>query len=601
MDKLINNIIANNTRCYFVSPHLDDAAFSAGDLMTRLSPKVPVTVVNVFTSAGIGSDSLSAKAFLKQSKTRDKTKLFESRVAEDLTALNQVGIKVINLDYVDALWRKDKKRNIYPIYRLNIISGNVSKKDNELISQINKRVKEIVSETDDNYLIFSPVGIGNHVDHIVVRQACEKFDHIIYWADFPYRLKSGNKNNFVIENKLAPMILKSKTDSKSLLCKQYKNQIDQVIPDLETLSEPEIYFQQTTRWDKLDFRSQIKNQIDESLNKDWQELWEKSEMRHFFNSPKWFLATSKNVPESKIKIITIYDKEKLIAIYPTILTKKFGIPAYSGPGGDFLDRSTLLIESTDPYLLNFLFSELLKIGNVYLNELPEEIANYVATFFPKFNISFASINFELPYGDDPFRYLSGKHKKQIKKVIEAEGDNLRVELFQTSTYEKLELVSEIESKSGKNNSNKDVFSDTELINLIKGLTEQSQDDCLLSVLYYKGEPIGYEYGFLYGSTWHLFQMGFKDGFNELSPGRVLLYLTLPKVHERGIKLIDFSRGANRLKRDFTEHYYKQYFVFYSPNHEVNVWWRSTAKVFVKLENSKKTFEFVRHIKHALKK
>ena len=92
--------------CFFISPHLDDAVFSAGGLMIFLAKKNPVTVVNVFTEAGDLPYTLSAKKYLSVCEVDDARKLFEQRRNEDQKVLEKVGVKVVNLGFVDALWRK---------------------------------------------------------------------------------------------------------------------------------------------------------------------------------------------------------------------------------------------------------------------------------------------------------------------------------------------------------------------------------------------------------------------------------------------------------------------------------------------------------------
>lgn len=612
MDKLINEIISNNTHCYFISPHLDDAAFSAGGLICHLAGKVPVTVINVFTSGG-DQNTLSARAFLKQSNEKSAATLFEKRIAEDFEALGSIGVGVQNFGYSDALWRKHKNvgkiKNIlseiapefsqpYPIYRKNIVSGRVHSEEKWLVEEIAKKLKEIISDSEDNYLVFCPVGIGGHVDHIVVREACQSnFSKIVYWADFPYRLKARNNISFVSENSLTAHFFKIRTDEKEKFCKQYKNQIRQVIPNMSMLFEPEIYFTSKNVGQLLGVSSEIKSEITSDFIAQWQDLWQRSSLKHYFNSPSWFLACRNAFSNQDFKIVTTFAGEKLVGVFPLVVTSRYGVKAYCAPGKQYLDRSCLLMENFDVDVLKEMFDAISKIGNVYLLELPEFITYYLKTFYPKFSTSYSSINFELPLGDDPLRYLNSKHRKQIKKQIADEGENFKTEIYLCGAAEKLPVISEIESESGKNSDNKEVFVQPEMQALAKQLGEFSNEDCLVSVLFYLGEPICYEYGFVCNSTWHLFQMGFKDKYRLLSPGKVLLFLTLPKISQMGINLVDFSRGSNRLKRDFTPHYYYQYLAFFSPNVIIKHWWKSVAFCYAKLEQLPGVFEIARHLKH----
>ena len=112
MNKLIKNIVKNKRNCYFVSPHLDDAALSAGGIISYLAKKTNVEVITVFTECREDKHSLSALSYIKQSgyKSDQAKQLYSLRRKEDLEAFNRLGVEVKHLGFVDALWRR--KRNI---------------------------------------------------------------------------------------------------------------------------------------------------------------------------------------------------------------------------------------------------------------------------------------------------------------------------------------------------------------------------------------------------------------------------------------------------------------------------------------------------------
>src|SRR3990167_9161599 len=153
MDNLVENIINKKTHCYFVSPHLDDAVFSAGELLSQLAGKVDITVINVFTSFGDGNNTLSARSFLKQCKIDNPKKLYEIRINEDNIALSKLNARVYNLGFTEALWRRKRYSNkfgellskyipefnrLYPVYRFNIVSGKLHKEDEKLVREISQ-------------------------------------------------------------------------------------------------------------------------------------------------------------------------------------------------------------------------------------------------------------------------------------------------------------------------------------------------------------------------------------------------------------------------------------------------------------------------------
>lgn len=199
MTKYVNEIVNKRLHCYFISPHLDDAALSAGGLITYLAKKTKVTVITVFTRANNHS-SLSAKAYLKQCKYNNSLLLYRDRRKEDRKAYNSIDVPIHHLGYTEALWRTKSSNSLtkllskiipeinclYPIYRLHITSGKINKKDIISVVQIAERLKKIIGNSQKNVAIFTSLGIGNHVDHLITRSAVEYLWKPVYWLDQPY-------------------------------------------------------------------------------------------------------------------------------------------------------------------------------------------------------------------------------------------------------------------------------------------------------------------------------------------------------------------------------------------------------------------------------
>jgi len=243
-ETILKKIVRNKTHCYFISPHLDDAALSAGGLISYLADKTPVTVINTFTQVHGGSVTRSAKAFVKQCGYKNARKLFSDRRREDKLLFKKIGVKVENLDLIDVLWRKKGSENvvtkivgsiipelthIYPTYRFHGGNGKISPSDKKLISSLKDKLLKTIK--GDNYVIFCPVGIGGHVDHIIVREVCTSvFKNVIYWSDFNYSLEFTNENNFIDRNKLKLAYFNKELPSKKKLIEGYKSQLNAIFP-----------------------------------------------------------------------------------------------------------------------------------------------------------------------------------------------------------------------------------------------------------------------------------------------------------------------------------------------------------------------------------
>jgi LmbE family N-acetylglucosaminyl deacetylase len=245
----LQSIIKNKKTCYFVSPHFDDAVFSAGALMTYLSKYTDIVVVNIFTNAGGRPYTLSAKQYLKQCGFADAEKLFADREKEDKLALKGVVKKVINLGFVDALWRRKNKKDIlsalfkniaealvvYPTYRFHVLNKKIAGQDLETIVRIKKSLKDVINS--ENSVIFCPMGIGSHIDHVITSKVCEEqFSDVIYWSDFPYNIKAEESING-----LDSFSFDQDLRQKQQLSKKYVTQYDAIFKNGFT-SQPERFF-----------------------------------------------------------------------------------------------------------------------------------------------------------------------------------------------------------------------------------------------------------------------------------------------------------------------------------------------------------------------
>lgn len=239
---LYKTIIKEKRNCYFISPHLDDAVFSTCNLMINLINKgINVTVVNVFTQPSPPPYTISVKKFLSVCGYKDSDLLFKARILEDAEVMKRLGAKVINLNFVDALWRRKGVKGIlkttskiipeldyvYPIYRISIAFGIISKNDNGIYSQISEKFEEITKSSNAKNIIFCPVAVGKHVDHLIVRDVCnKKYDQnkIVYWSDYPYVKENTVDSDFINNNVLEESEFTQLSPAKSDVINSYYSQ-----------------------------------------------------------------------------------------------------------------------------------------------------------------------------------------------------------------------------------------------------------------------------------------------------------------------------------------------------------------------------------------
>lgn len=254
---IIDKIISEKIPCYFISPHLDDAALSAGALIAHLSQHTEVNVINVFTEVSEGTETLSAKKFVKISGHTNAHSLFSTRIEEDKKALSIGGIQPRNLGFEDALWRRLPQTGffrrmaskiipeigyVYPTYRMHIIRDKVSCHDTDVKQRLGEALKTITSKHTEFY-IFCPMGIKSHVDHILVRDVClSNFDNVFLWLDFPYNIR--NKISTVDTEKIGTeaFVWQENKEEKKKMITEYKSQINGLFPDGNLYLVPEVYY-----------------------------------------------------------------------------------------------------------------------------------------------------------------------------------------------------------------------------------------------------------------------------------------------------------------------------------------------------------------------
>lgn len=243
---VFNDIIKQQKHCYFISPHFDDAMLSAGGLIEYLADKTPVTVINVFTKGGQKPYSLSARAFLKKCAANTADELYKEREREDVQAFEDLNVEIIKLSFTDALWRTknaplyiEKKLSflipellyVYPTY-WHVVRKKLSKFDTKLSENVKK---SIAKNVDKDSVVFCPGAIGNHIDHIIVYEACKAlFPQCIYWSDFPYINQSNQSRKDIL--------FKFNTQKKIKRIKRYKTQYSAMFPKGISTVPEERYF-----------------------------------------------------------------------------------------------------------------------------------------------------------------------------------------------------------------------------------------------------------------------------------------------------------------------------------------------------------------------
>jgi LmbE family N-acetylglucosaminyl deacetylase len=234
---MLTEAIEQGVPLVVLSPHLDDAVLSCGALLSYAAGRTPVTVATLFTEAGPPPYTLSARRYLRQVGARDPRSLYHERRAEDRAALEPMGVTWVHAGLTEALYRLRPHRgcpsrwarllpelaHIYPIYQLNVISGRVAPADAVMLHRVQDVIQQLAGQGPK--LVLAPLGVGGHVDHVLVRTAAERSRaRVVYYSDFPYNQRHPGDPAFVRRNGLAEARWSPLIEAKPELIRAYRTQ-----------------------------------------------------------------------------------------------------------------------------------------------------------------------------------------------------------------------------------------------------------------------------------------------------------------------------------------------------------------------------------------
>jgi len=171
-------------RHIYLSPHLDDAALSAGGLIHDFAQTDEVEIWNFFCGfPPQGELSPFARSLHLEWGTTSAEETVRIRRAEDEKAASIMGAKTIFFDFLDCIYRRGAGDDW--------LYADVFVPPHKAEADLPARIAESISArlTRDDELICQ-LSVGSHVDHVTVRQAAELLDRpLLYAMDIPYLFK----------------------------------------------------------------------------------------------------------------------------------------------------------------------------------------------------------------------------------------------------------------------------------------------------------------------------------------------------------------------------------------------------------------------------
>jgi len=216
-------------RTIYFSPHLDDAILSAGGLIYDQTQAGHSVEIWTFMCGFPDETELTefAQSFHAEWGTDSAEETVRLRRAENERAADLVGAKAVNFDFLDCIYRRGK--NGEALYTDIYVPLHAA--ESNLPARIAQTMKAHLKPDD---VIIVQLGIGNHIDHVTVRQTAELLGRsLIYDADIPYLFHNLEQ----IPSKTAGMQASVQSVSEAGL-KVWQEAIELYASQLSTLFQP---------------------------------------------------------------------------------------------------------------------------------------------------------------------------------------------------------------------------------------------------------------------------------------------------------------------------------------------------------------------------
>ena len=171
-----------------LSPHLDDAVFSCGGLIARQVSSGDAVPVLTVCSGDSPVGELTPFAYELHRRWGGAGSPMAARRAEDLVACGRLGASVVHYPLVDAIYRRTPDGQ--PLYDSEqAIFGTLHPSDEARLEELSAALGQALPGEAE---VYSPLGLGRHVDHRLTRRAAEQMGRRLwYFRDLPYDVQNA--------------------------------------------------------------------------------------------------------------------------------------------------------------------------------------------------------------------------------------------------------------------------------------------------------------------------------------------------------------------------------------------------------------------------
>jgi LmbE family N-acetylglucosaminyl deacetylase len=171
----------------YLSPHFDDVALSCGGLVwEQAQAGEPVSIWTVCTGDPPAGE-LSAFAQELHTRWMAGTNATAYRKQEDLASCLRLGAAARYFNIPDCIYRRHPLTGEFLYASEAALNGPLHPGDAGVVAHLQETLK---SGLPKEAFLISPLGLGNHVDHQLVRAAVNDLrTEVWYYEDYPYVLR----------------------------------------------------------------------------------------------------------------------------------------------------------------------------------------------------------------------------------------------------------------------------------------------------------------------------------------------------------------------------------------------------------------------------
>lgn len=348
----------------------------------------------------------------------------------------------------------------------------------------------------------------------------------------------------------------------------------------------------------------IYTKLEQKFMQEWQNLWDNSSFANYVNGPQWFLSVIESFQYRNFIIIALYENGKLLAVAALVKEKKYGINCYTVAPGDFACGIPFLIDIQNKKLIKVLTENLLKAGNIVLNNIPEQFVATLKENTAQIDSTADNLNFYMNLDRDEKGQVVIANRKKLLYRSRSIQEKFMLRSFDGENNEALDLAFNIDIKSRKHSRGYNTFSDNKIKDFYRSLAKHYGKNFLIHVLYFEEKPIAYRIGFHVGDTYFGSQTAFLNEYRQYWPGQVLFVKVVDSLVSKNIKKYDFGSGDNYFKRSITNTSRPLYAIIISQNffirNFIQIIYRGKNALFNQLRQHVRIYLIYRSIKKNLR-